>query len=62
MFDDVRPAPAAVYQSQGLAVSRDGSRFFIAQFRLTGGGWPINQTRTNGLRFMSVTSAKTGGR
>ncbi|HEY6121859.1 MAG TPA: hypothetical protein VIV66_18015 [Pyrinomonadaceae bacterium] len=27
----MRPAPAAVYQSQGLAVSRDGSRFFIAQ-------------------------------
>jgi hypothetical protein len=27
----VRPAPSTVAQSQSLAVSRDGSRFFLVQ-------------------------------
>ena len=31
LFEGLRRAPAAVAQSQGLAVSRDGSRFFIVQ-------------------------------
>ena len=31
LFEGVRRAPGAVAQSQGLAVSRDGSRFFLVQ-------------------------------
>jgi hypothetical protein len=31
LFGGIRLAPSAVAQSQGLAVSRDGSRFFLAQ-------------------------------
>jgi serine/threonine protein kinase len=31
LFEGVRRAPSAVGQSQGLAVSRDGSRFFLVQ-------------------------------
>jgi hypothetical protein len=31
LFEGVRRAPAAVFQSQSLAVSRDGSRFFLVQ-------------------------------
>jgi hypothetical protein len=31
LFEGVRRAPGAVGQSQGLAVSRDGSRFFLVQ-------------------------------
>ena len=31
LFEGLRRAPAAVAQSQGLAVSRDGARFFIVQ-------------------------------
>jgi len=31
LFEGIRRAPGAVAQSQGLAISRDGSRIFVVQ-------------------------------
>jgi hypothetical protein len=44
LFEGVRHAPTAVAQSQGLAVSRDGSRFFIVQ--------GVEQPDTNVIHIM----------
>ena len=45
LFEDVRRAPSAVGQSQGLAVSRDGSRFFLVQ--------GVEQPDTNVIHVMT---------
>ncbi len=44
LFAGVRRAPTAVFQSQGLSVSRDGSRFFIVQ--------GVEQPDTNVIHIM----------
>lgn len=44
MFEGLRRAPAAVAQSQGLAVPRDGSRVFIVQ--------SVEQPGTNVIHVM----------
>jgi eukaryotic-like serine/threonine-protein kinase len=45
LFEGVRRAPSAVGQSQGLAVSRDGSRFFLVQ--------GVEQPDTNVIHVMT---------
>ena len=52
LFEGVRRAPASVAQSQGLAVSRDGSRFFIVQ--------GVDQPDTNMIhvKMPSATSSR----
>ncbi len=51
LFEGVRRAPAAVSQSQGLAVSRDGSRFFIVQ--------GVEQPDTNVIHVMTPPNQRS---
>ncbi len=51
LFEGVRRAPAAVAQSQGLAVSRDGSRFFIVQ--------GVEQPETNVIHIMTPPAPRS---
>jgi serine/threonine protein kinase/WD40 repeat protein len=50
LFEGVRRAPSAVGQSQGLAVSRDGSRFFLVQ--------GLEQPDTNVIHVMTPTTQR----
>ena len=51
LFEGVRRAPGAVAQSQGLAVSRDGSRFFIVQ--------GVEQPETNVIHVMMPPATRS---
>ena len=51
LFEGARRAPTAVGQSQGLAVSRDGSRFFIVQ--------GVEQADTNVIHIMTPPASRS---
>jgi eukaryotic-like serine/threonine-protein kinase len=50
LFEGVRRAPSAIGQSQGLAVSRDGSRFFLVQ--------GVEQPDTNVIHIMTLPAQR----
>jgi hypothetical protein len=51
LFEGVRRAPSAVGQSQGLAVSHDGSRFFLGQ--------GVEQPDTNVIHVMTPPAQRS---